>query len=97
MAFDELSSERQIGMALGPIPRSKIREYAACDLELYGDALEEFCAIVTRVDNAFISMINIREETKPSVAASDADGMKRMFQRAEREQGPRKPVRKKKP
>lgn len=98
LAFDELGTERAIGMGVGPIPASKIRHYAATELELQGDALEEFCTIIMRADNEYLALVNKpKEANRPSgIPVSDPEGMKRMFDRVEKVQSERKPSARKK-
>lgn len=67
-AFSELSSERQIGMGIGPIPRSKIREFAA-EYGLCSDAEEFFYNVIRAMDTEYIS----------SVSGSKKDGDKKEY------------------
>lgn len=62
-AFQELSTERQMGMGLGPIPNSKIKEYASdCGFDvLLRDA---FIFIIRAMDNAFLAWYNKQQEEK---------------------------------
>ena len=56
-------------MAEGYIPYSKIKNYGEEDLELIGDELEFFVAVIRRVDADYISDSN----KKPSQDASPKD------------------------
>jgi hypothetical protein len=49
-AFAELSTDRQLGMAEGPIPWSSIRRYA----HEYGFDLSDLSDILRRVDGAYL-------------------------------------------
>ena len=52
-SFDELSTERQIGMAAGPIPHSALVAY--CDrLCMTDDSSWYFCEIIRRMDSAWL-------------------------------------------
>lgn len=82
-AFWELSTERQLGMAVGPIPRSKIREYASNELGLQGDALDRAITIIRKADDAYVGMTNKTSDGEPELAdsakATDAEGVKRVM------------------
>jgi hypothetical protein len=49
-AFLELGSERQIGMAIGPIPGSKIGEYLRDEMELTGPEYDRARAIIRNAE-----------------------------------------------
>lgn len=68
-AFWRLSTERQIGMGIGPIPASEIdRHVAGWDCE---DAeVFEFC--IRRMDEAYLMHQNKTEQPDPSVSPRDA-------------------------
>ncbi len=68
-AFRDLSSERQIGMSIGPIPYSHVQRYAD-EMELFGDAHECFCKIISSVDADYLMMIS---EPKAPEAMAQAD------------------------
>ncbi len=54
-AFWTLSTERPIsGMAIGPIPRSKVREYAREELGLEEDALNVFWTVISAMDAGYL-------------------------------------------
>lgn len=76
-AFSDLTTERGIGMGLGPIPRSKIVEYAA-QLGLEGDVAEDFSAVIMKVDSDYVGMVNDPKDQSP-VLLDDAEGMKNMW------------------
>jgi hypothetical protein len=81
-AFWELSTERQLGNAVGQIPGSKIREYLRDELELEGPQYDHARAVIRRVDDAWLGMLNRRKEDGPDMAdtakATDAEGVKRI-------------------
>lgn len=58
LAFLDLTTERQLSTVIGPIPRSKIRQYGIDELDLGTDALDRFCAILARVDDDYGEMVN---------------------------------------
>jgi hypothetical protein len=62
-AFNELSSERQIGMGLGPIPLSAIRRYAE-EWELDGDEYEVFYSIIRKMDIKYLDMTHSKNQTQ---------------------------------
>lgn len=70
-AFWDLGSERQIGMGIGPIPRSAIKAYA----DEYDMSVEEFDSLYRMLrimDNEYLSLINEKKsENKGLVAKSD--------------------------
>ncbi len=53
-AFLELTTERQIGFAEGPIPTSKIYEYCARN-EIYEDQQEDLVDHVRSLDTAYLA------------------------------------------
>jgi hypothetical protein len=53
-AFFELTTERQIGMAAGPIPASIIKRYGAGEYGLEGDELDRFYRIIGRMDGEYL-------------------------------------------
>jgi len=76
-AFADLSTERQIGMSIGPIPRSKTRAYATDELDLHGEAHEHFCAVIDLMDAAFVQQANaVKSPNDPQTrsTASPEDG-----------------------
>lgn len=56
-AFNELSTERQIGMGVGPIPRSAIKAYAD-EFGIAGDDYDPFHRIIRTMDNAYLAQVN---------------------------------------
>jgi len=86
MAFYDLGTERQLGMSLGPIPRSKVREYAREELDLHGDHRDRFVAIISRVDNDYLSMIRSRNTAddgppmRDMASPKDVEGTRRVLQ-----------------
>ena len=82
-AFLELGTERQLGMSVGPIPGSKIREYLRDELELHGAEYDRAGAIIRKVDEAWLGMLNARKGDEPKLAdqakATDVEGVKRVM------------------
>lgn len=82
-AFCELSTERQIGMGVGPIPYSKAREYAQ-RYELNEDEWDFFWEIIQDVDSENLKLIgaSLRSDDKKAnlVSAQDPEGMKRSME-----------------
>jgi hypothetical protein len=79
-AFFDLNSERQNGMGPGPIPSSKIREFAREQMEYEGEEAERFFIIIRRVDSEYLDLNN--SSNKPTDAkiereasVDDAEGM----------------------
>jgi len=52
-AFYELSSERQVGLMLGPIPWSSVRRWGQC-FNLDEEQLEDLHWYMSRLDAAFL-------------------------------------------
>lgn len=89
-AFNDLSTERQIGMGVGPIPRSKIKQYGIEELDIdCVDELDRFCAIISKMDHDYVEAANStkkkktgrggRAEPEHEVAATDAQGVRQLF------------------
>jgi hypothetical protein len=72
-AFQELSTSRQVGMGLGPIPFTAIAEY----FRIYELAdFDEFAYLIRRMDNVFLELESAedaarskQQEGKPSASA----------------------------
>lgn len=62
-AFVELSSDRQIGMAEGPIPWSSMNMWAIRH-GIYGDDFDRFIAILRSLDEAYLQKQN-KSRKKP--------------------------------
>jgi len=81
-AFWELGTERQLGMTIGPIPGSKIREYLRDDLDLHGAEYDRARAIIRKADDAYVGMLNRRKDDGPEMAdtakTTDSEGVKRV-------------------
>jgi len=81
-AFWELGTERQLGMSIGPIPVSKIREYLRDELELDGVEFERAKTIIRKADTAWIGMLNRIKDDEPEMAeqvkTTDTEGVKRV-------------------
>lgn len=87
-AFCDLATERQVGMSLGPIPRSRAREYAVQEGIDTDEEWQLFWAILRALDAENMKIIDkstkrsVSQKGEPSmVKASDAKGMKAMMQR----------------
>lgn len=73
-------------MGLGPIPRSKIEDYAD-EYELFGDAAERFGRLIRAMDSEHQTLANATDNKKPGeVLTNDVDGLKRMFGNLENNQ-----------
>ena len=87
-AFWELGTERQLGMSIGPIPVSKIREYLRDEMELTGAEYDRTKAIIRKVDDAYLGMLNRRKDDGPALAdaakATDVEGVKRVMRRLDK-------------
>lgn len=70
-------------MGVGPIPRSKIRQYAIEELDLHGADLERAVTIIRRADDAYVGMANKTNDGEPEMAdsakATDPEGVKRVL------------------
>jgi hypothetical protein len=82
-AFWELSTERQLGMSIGPIPGSKIREYLRDEMELSGSDYDRARAILRKADDAYVGMLNRTKDEPDHMAdvakATDTEGVKRVM------------------
>jgi len=82
-AFWELGTERQLGMVVGPLPVSKIREYLRDEMELTGAEYDRAKAIIRKTDDAYVGMLNARKGDEPAVSdaakATDTEGVKRVM------------------
>jgi len=82
-AFWELGTERQIGMSVGPIPGSKIRDYLSDELDLHGADYDRAKTIIRKADDAYVGMLNRRKEDETKLAdqakATDSEGVKRVL------------------
>jgi hypothetical protein len=80
-AFHQLTSDRQVGMGLGPIPYSAIRRYAD-EYDIVGrDEFQYFCGIIQAMDTEYLSIVNSTDKTKEMVPVSDVEGQHRVFAR----------------
>jgi len=81
--FWELGTERQLGMVIGPIPISKIREYLRDELELHDADYDRARAIIRKADNAYVAMLSRRKGDEPKLSdqakATDSEGVKRVL------------------
>lgn len=82
-AFNDLSTERQIGMAIGPIPDSKLRDYLARELKLRGADYDWARDVLRQADDEYVAMCNASkskdEEIADAAKVDDADGVKRVM------------------
>jgi len=51
-AFRSLSTDRPVGMALGPVPWSSIDRFA-CRYHITGDEFDRFCDLIQAMDAAY--------------------------------------------
>lgn len=83
-AFHDLSTERQIGMGLGPIPRSHIMAYAA-EHDILGDNADHFADIIRRVDIEYLRQTSVSSKDKKKlideVSVNDPVGMGQVMDR----------------
>lgn len=83
-AFHDLSTERQIGMGVGPIPRSAIKSYAY-ESGLFGDDAEQFATIIRMVDAEYLRMSNSMTGSKDNkkkhteIPVNDTQGVKQLL------------------
>ncbi len=92
-AFWDLSSERQISMAAGPIPHGAIRAYAA-EYQL-GDAFyETFRGLIRDMDRAFLGKVNPKAGSTPlpgvrdTVKMTDVAGVSNLLKRLQKPDPP---------
>lgn len=86
-AFNELGTERQIGMGVGPIPISKIRDHIRDEIgRPAGDATERVVEILRRVDSEYLSLVNDpknkttgKDKSAFEVDASNGDDVKALM------------------
>lgn len=70
-AFGELSTERQIGMGIGPIPWSAIKAYAE-EFGIVGDEFESFLHIMRAMDSEYLSQANSSHKLKDTAGGMTA-------------------------
>ncbi len=63
-AFQELGTERQIGMTVGPIPLSKVWDWAYHSNFSYSEA-RALVYVIQRMDGAYLSIIADKQNKKP--------------------------------
>lgn len=81
-AFCDLETERSVGMAVGPIPRSRAREYAIEHGITDADAFIEFWIVIARLDNEAGKVRRAKEpeeEMADKVSVKDVSGVKTMM------------------
>lgn len=70
-------------MGLGPIPASKIKDYATAELSFDGEEAERFAIIIRRMDDEYLSLANaVTKKSKTAaneVSADDTEGVRAMF------------------
>lgn len=64
-------------MALGPIPRSKIKEYGREELDLDGDALENFITMISMIDGEYMSMSSAPHPVEQAAAKDGKPTLKK--------------------
>jgi hypothetical protein len=80
-AFNNLTSERSIGMGIGPIPYSAIRRYAD-DYDMRSrDEFDFFCGIIQGVDTEYLALINKPKDKADMVPVSDVAESHLVFER----------------
>jgi hypothetical protein len=70
-------------MAVGPIPRSAIRDYAD-EFGIVGDRFDEFHAIIRAMDSEYLTLTSSTYKGKHvpnTVSATDAEGVAQLFNR----------------
>jgi hypothetical protein len=79
-AFNELATERQIGMAMGPIPRSAIKAYAA-EFSFTADEFDDFNQIIRAMDAEYMSLIHKKPQQEKGMVApvDDLEATKAVF------------------
>lgn len=81
-AFQELSSERQVGMSSGPIPISKIREHVAVEFDgLSEDHQDRIVDVLRLIDAGWRALESEKSPAQPSAegAAAPEHPVKRML------------------
>jgi len=92
-AFQELSTSRQVGMALGPIPFTAIAEY----FRIYELAdFDEFAYLIRRMDNVFLELESAEDAARAKVkdggtgAATNSNKKNHHQGRRQRLEGPKR-------
>lgn len=87
-AFGALSTERQSGMGMGPIPRSKIAAYVADEMGLDGESAELVCEALSLIDTRYCGYISDKQtrsakgqDLRDHAEAADPDGVRRVMSR----------------
>lgn len=91
-AFSDLGTERQFGMGIGPIPRSKVIEYGEQELLLRDDALDDFVSIIRRADGEYLGIVNPvgatdKDKIHSMVSMNDPVGIGEMMNRLAKKSG----------
>lgn len=86
-AFWDLGTERPIGMGLGPIPDSALREYARHS-GVTGDLLDSFKVIIRAVDAEYLRLVAPKDRKQGNVVrGDDVEGVKALLSRASKRPG----------
>jgi hypothetical protein len=89
-AFNELSSDRSMGMGLGPIPYSSIRAWADEHGVTGRDDFDFFHGVIRGVDTEFLAVMNAPKDKGEMIPISDVESQHRMFARLKARAGNRK-------
>lgn len=81
-AFNDLSTDRQIGMGVGPIPYSAIRSYATDYNIRSRDEFDYFLRLMMAMDTRYLQSANASNKNEPEmVPVTDIEEQHRMFAR----------------
>lgn len=80
-AFNDLETERSYGMTVGPIPRSKAREYAIEQGIADPDDIDDFWFVIRKIDNEAARLRSPKSGDTPD-APINKDNMKARTKRA---------------
>jgi hypothetical protein len=80
-AFNNLTSERAIGMGIGSIPYSAIRRYADEYDMRSRDEFDFFCGIIQGLDSEYLAMVNKPKDKADMVPISDVAEQHLVFDR----------------
>lgn len=87
-AFFDLTTERHVGMGIGPIPSSMIRVHVRDELELRDDAAEHAFSLIRRMDQEYLTLNYSKASPQKPIGVSpdDAEGVKKLFAKIESSQ-----------
>jgi hypothetical protein len=98
-AFTVLSTERPLGMVLGPIPASKIVSYIRDEMDAHDDRAEYAFDVLYGLDRKYLEMLGRRAATRGGkpvanrAKATDPAAMRGLMSRfREKQQKPNRPV-----